>query len=78
MGLYYWQNPVVFVSKEIQSCHMTAGGFDYLLKVRTRDIRHYRELLGENISRLPHVQQTQTFVVMETVKDDVTLPVPAR
>ncbi len=62
---------------EIQSCLMTAGGFDYLLKVRTRDIVHYRELLGEAISRLPHVQQTHTFVVMETVKDELTLPVPA-
>ncbi|UEM03736.1 Lrp/AsnC ligand binding domain-containing protein [Skermanella rosea] len=61
---------------EIQSCHMIAGDFDYLLKVRTRDIQHYRRLLGDTISRLPHVQQTHTFVVMETVKDDMTLPVP--
>ncbi|UEM21079.1 Lrp/AsnC ligand binding domain-containing protein [Skermanella mucosa] len=61
---------------EIQSCHMIAGDFDYLLKVRTRDIQHYRRLLGDTISRLPHVQQTHTYVVMETVKDDMTLPVP--
>ena len=25
---------------EIQSCHMIAGGFDYLLKVRTKDVEH--------------------------------------
>ncbi len=62
---------------EIQSCHMIAGDFDYLLKVRTRDIHHYRRLLGDTISRLPHVQQTHTYVVMETVKDDMTLPVSA-
>ena len=61
---------------EIQSCYMIAGDFDYLLKVRTRDIDHYRRLLGESISRLPNVQQTHTYVVMETVKDEVTLPVP--
>jgi len=71
-------NAAVRRVQEIQSCHMTAGGFDYLLEVRTRDIRHYRELLGESISQLPHVQQTHTFVVVETIKDDVTLPVPAR
>ncbi len=59
---------------EIQSCMMMAGGFDYLLKVRTRDIAAYRELLGTRISRLPHVQQTHTYVVMEVVKDEVTLP----
>jgi len=54
---------------EVEQCHMIAGGFDYLLKVRTRDMRAYREVLGEKISALPHVQQTSTFVVMESVKD---------
>lgn len=54
---------------EIEQCHMMAAGFDYLLKVRTRDISAYRRVLGERISALPHVAQTSTFVVMETVKD---------
>jgi Lrp/AsnC family leucine-responsive transcriptional regulator len=59
---------------EIQSCMMMAGGFDYLLKIRTRDIASYRKLLGTAISQLPHVMQTHTYVVMEVVKDEVTLP----
>lgn len=54
---------------EIEECHMIAGGFDYLLKVRTRDIGAYRKVLGEKISSLPHVAQTSTFVAMEAVKD---------
>jgi len=69
-------NEAVRKVPEIQSCHMIAGDFDYLLKVRTHDIQHYRRLLGDKISRLPHVQQTHTYVVMETVKDDTTIPVP--
>jgi Lrp/AsnC family leucine-responsive transcriptional regulator len=48
---------------------MIAGGFDYLLKVRTADMETYRAILGEKISSLPHVVQTSTFVVMESVKD---------
>ena len=55
--------------RQIEECHMIAGGFDYLLKVRTRDIAQYRTVLGETISALPHVAQTSTFVVMEAVKD---------
>ena len=55
--------------RQIEECHMIAGGFDYLLKVRTRDIAQYRAVLGETISALPHVAQTSTFVVMEAVKD---------
>lgn len=54
---------------EIQGCYMIAANFDYLLKVRTRDIQSYRRVLGERIAALPHVTQTSTFVVMETVKD---------
>lgn len=54
---------------EVEECHMIASSFDYLLKVRTADIRRYREVLGEKISNLPHVSSTSTFVAMETVKD---------
>jgi len=54
---------------EIEECHMIASSFDYLLKVRTTDIRRYRTVLGEKISSLPHVASTSTFVAMETVKE---------
>ncbi|WP_294045697.1 Lrp/AsnC ligand binding domain-containing protein [Sphingomonas sp.] len=54
---------------EVEECHMIASSFDYLLKVRTPDIRRYRTVLGERISSLPHVASTSTFVAMETVKD---------
>ena len=46
---------------------MIASSFDYLLKVRTADIRRYRTVLGEKISSLPHVASTSPFVAVETV-----------
>ena len=52
---------------EVEECHMIASSFDYLLKVRTPDIRRYRIVLGEKISSLPHVASTSTFVAMETI-----------
>ncbi len=55
---------------EIEQCHMIAGAFDYLLKVRSVDITDYRRVLGEVITRLPHVEATSTHVSMETVKDE--------
>ena len=61
---------------EIQSCHMIAGDFDYLLKVRTRDIEAYRQVLGDVINMLPGVRTTATYVVMESVKDETVLPIP--
>ena len=54
---------------EIEECHMIAGAFDYLLKVRTQDMTRYRIVLGERISSLPHVAHTATHVAMQAVKD---------
>lgn len=62
-------NTAVAALTEIEQCHMIAGPFDYLLKVRTRDIASYRRVLGEKISALPHVANTSTYVSMEAVKD---------
>ncbi|MDV7339474.1 Lrp/AsnC ligand binding domain-containing protein [Terasakiella sp. A23] len=67
-GLTAFNEAVVKVP-EIELCHMIAGSFDYLLKVRTSDIQAYRRVLGEEISTLPHVASTSTFVVMEAIKD---------
>jgi Lrp/AsnC family leucine-responsive transcriptional regulator len=54
---------------EVEECHMIASSFDYLLKVRTADIRRYRIILGEKISSLPYVANTSTFVAMETIRE---------
>ena len=62
-------NQAVGGISEVEQCHMIAGPFDYLLKVRTRDMREYRQVLGEVISTLPHVASTSTHVSMESVKD---------
>ena len=62
-------NKAVRQIPEVEQCHMIAGAFDYLLKVRTRDIRRYRAVLGEKITALPHVGGTSTHVSMQSVID---------
>jgi len=62
-------NTAVRRLKSVEQCHMIAGNFDYLLKVRTKDIRAYRLELAEKISFLPHIESTSTFVSMETVQE---------
>jgi Lrp/AsnC family leucine-responsive transcriptional regulator len=53
--------------EEVEECHMIASHFDYLLKIRTADILAYRRVLGEQISSLPNVASTSTYVAMETI-----------
>ena len=55
--------------QEVESCMLIAGSFDYLLMVRTRDIGHFRDVLGEKINKLPGIHQTNSFAVMEVVKE---------
>jgi Lrp/AsnC family leucine-responsive transcriptional regulator len=54
---------------QVQECHMVAGGFDYLLKVRVRDMAAYRAFLGEVLSKVPGIRETHTYAVMENVKE---------
>jgi Lrp/AsnC family leucine-responsive transcriptional regulator len=62
-------NTAVQAIREVEQCHMIAGHFDYLLKVRTADIGRYRAVLAEKISNLPFVASTSTFIAMQAVKD---------
>lgn len=63
-------NAAVRKVPEIEECYMIAGGFDYLMKVRSRDIADYRRVMGEVISDLPHVSATTTYVSMEAVVEN--------
>lgn len=63
-------NAAVARIPEIEQAHMMASHFDYLLKVRTRSMSDYRQVLGEKISSLPHVSATSTYVAMQAVKED--------
>ena len=62
-------NKASFAVPEIEECHMIAGAFDYLVKVRCRDMGAYRRVLGEVISALPNVASTSTHVSMQAIKD---------
>lgn len=60
-------NEAVRKIPEVEECHMIAGGFDYLLKVRSRTIEDYRRIMAESLSSLPNVHSTSTYVAMEAV-----------
>lgn len=66
-------NAAVVKLPEIEQAHMMASHFDYLLKVRTRSMSAYRQVLGEKISSLPHVAATSTYVAMQAVKEDAVM-----
>jgi len=61
-------------SPEVLECHLVAGGFDYLVKARVRDMPAYRQFLSDVLHSLPGVRETRTYAVMEEVKAEAPLP----
>ncbi len=55
--------------KEVLDCNLVAGDFDYLLKIRVRDMADFNKLHGQRLIALPGVRQTRTFFVMKEVKE---------
>ena len=62
--------------ENVQSCFLVSGNYDYLLKARVADMAAYRELLGHRILKLPAVQESTSYVVMEELKETMAVPVP--
>lgn len=67
----------VLAVPEILECHMVAGGFDYLIKVRVASMDTYREVLTKFLVELPGVRETHTYAVIEEVKNDPSIHVPS-
>jgi Lrp/AsnC family leucine-responsive transcriptional regulator len=59
--------------KEIVECHLVAGGYDYLLKIRFANMDNYRLVL-EKVGNLPDIVQTHTYIVTEHIKEDSSVP----
>ncbi len=59
---------------EVLECHMVAGGFDYLIKARVKDMAAYRQFLGRTLLQ-KGVRETHTYAVMEEVKNSTILPI---
>ena len=54
---------------EVLECHLVSGSFDYLVKARLAGMGEYRQLLGTMLKRIPVPAQSNSFVVMEEVKE---------
>jgi len=59
---------------EVQECHLVSGSFDYLVKARLAGMEEYRNLLGAMLKKLPVPAQSQSYVVMESVKETLAVP----
>ena len=62
--------------EEVQECYLISGNFDYLIKARVSDMDAYRVFLGTTLLKLPDVQESTSYAVMELIKETLNLPMP--
>lgn len=57
----------------ILDCSCVAGDFDYILKIRSRDIADFNRLHREQLLTLPEVRQLRSFFVLKEVTNSALL-----
>lgn len=60
---------------EVLECHLISGSFDYLVKARLAGMSEYRSLLGSILQQMPVPAQSNSYVVMEEVKESFVVAV---
>lgn len=58
---------------EVLECHLVSGSFDYLVKARLGEMSEYRHLLGSMLKRIPVAAQSNSYVVMEEIKESFAI-----
>ena len=59
---------------EVLECFTVMGDTDYLLKIVTRDIRHFEGFLRNNLMTLPQIRETHSTIAVTEIKDTTELP----
>ncbi|HIF9182372.1 TPA: Lrp/AsnC family transcriptional regulator [Photobacterium damselae] len=54
---------------EVVECHSVTGGFEYLLRIETSNLKSYKHFHSDTLGMIPHVSMVTTYVVMESIKD---------
>ena len=61
---------------EVQEVHHIAGEDCYLVKLRARDPADLGRLIRDHIGPIGSITSTRTTIVLETVKESGTMPLP--
>lgn len=55
---------------EVVECYNVSGTSDFMLKVLTPDMDHYRKFVLSMLERIPHIASVESIFVMDELKHD--------
>lgn len=59
---------------EVIECYSMAGAWDYMLKIVTRDMRHYERFTRDHLLTLSLVRDLQSHIAVTEIKNTTELP----
>ena len=68
----------VRVLPEVLECYTMAGSWDYMLKIVTRDIRHYEMFVREKLTKLRHIGEVHSHIAVTEIKNTTQLPLASQ
>ena len=59
---------------EVVECYTMTGAWDYMLKIVTRDVRHYERFIREHLLAMPAIREMHSHVAVTEIKNSTQLP----
>jgi Lrp/AsnC family transcriptional regulator len=59
---------------EVMECYTMTGIWDYMLKIITRDIRHYEEFVRNTLTASPAIRELHSHIAVTEIKNSTELP----
>jgi len=59
---------------EVMECYTMTGIWDYMLKIVTRDIRHYEDFVRNTLTASPAIRELHSHIAVTEIKNSTELP----
>ena len=60
---------------DVRECHMLNGEIDFILKIVSKDLQSFQELLTSQLTSAPNVSSVKTSLTIRTTKDEPGVPI---
>lgn len=59
---------------DVVECYTMTGAWDYMLKIVTRDVRHYERFIREHLLTMPAIREMHSHIAVTEIKNSTELP----
>ena len=68
----------IVLHEEVIECYTMTGIWDYMLKIVTRDIRHYESFVRNTLTESPSIRELPSHMAVTEIKNTTELPLDSQ